>query len=124
LSTVLIIGGIMIVIGTGVAVLAATLVDSGYGMQASEKAESIATAGANDAFLRLVRTSSFSSGGYTVTMPEGSATVSVTQNSPSTGEVTVLSSATVSSRSRKISAVFAVSTSTGQVSLVLWQNVQ
>jgi hypothetical protein len=123
LSTILIIGGVMIVIGTGVAVLAATLIDSGYGLQASDQAESVATAGTNDAFLRIVRTSSFS-GGYTVTMPQGSATVSVTQNSPSAGEATVLSVATVSGRTRKINAVFSISTSTGQVGLVLWQDVQ
>lgn len=124
LSTVLIIGGVMLVIATAVAIIAATFIDSGYGLQASDRAESVATAGVNDAFLRLVRASSFSSGGYTVTVPEGSATVSVTQNSPSVSEATVLSAATVSGRTRKISAVFSVSTSTGQVISVLWQDVQ
>ena len=124
LSTVLIIGGVMLVIATAVAIIAATFIDSGYGLQASDRAESVATAGANDAFLRLVRASSFSSGGYTVTVPEGSATVSVTQNSPSMSEATVLSAATVGGRTRKINAVFSVSTSTGQVISVLWQDVQ
>ena len=121
LSTVLIIGGIMIIIGATVAVLAATFVDSGYGLQASNKAESVATAGANDAYLRLVRNSLFSSGGYTVTVPEGVATVSV---SSSPNAASVLSAATVSGRTRKISALFAISSSTGQVMLVLWQDVQ
>ncbi len=124
LSTVLVIGGVLIVIAAAVAVFAATFVDSGYGLQASDRAESVATAGANDAYLRLVRASSFSSGGYTVTMPEGSATVAVTQNSPSTGEATVLSIATIGGRTRKINAVFAVNSSTGQVTSVLWQDVQ
>lgn len=124
LSTVLIIGSVMIVIAAAVAVFSATFVDSGYGLQSSDKAESIATAGVNDAYLRLVRMSSFSSGGYTVTVPEGSATVSVTQNSPAAGEATVLSIATVSGRTRKINAVFGVNSSTGQVALVLWQDVQ
>lgn len=114
----------MIIVSAAVAVLAATFVDSGYGLQASNKAETIATAGVNDAFLRLDRSSAFSSGGYTVTVPEGSATVSVQQNNPSSGEASVLSSATVSGRTRKISAVFAVSSLTGQVLLVLWQDVQ
>jgi len=124
LSTILIIGGISIIIAAAVAVLAATFSDSGYGLQASDRAEAVATAGVNDAYLRLVRTSSFSSGGYAVTMPEGSATVSVTQGSPLTGEATVLSSATVGGRTRKINAVFSVSSSTGQVMSVLWQDVQ
>ena len=122
MSTVLVIGGVMVVVATGVAFVAATFIDSGYGLQASDRAESVATAGVNDAFLRLVRANSFSSGGYTVTVPEGSATVSVTNISA--GLDTVFSSATVSGRTRKISAVFSISTSTGQVISVSWQDVQ
>ena len=122
LSTVLVIGGVIIVIAAAVAVIAATFMDSGYGLQASDRAESVATAGVNDAFLRIVRISSFSSGGYAVTVPEGSATVSVTN--VSAGLDTVLSSSTVNGRTRKISAAFSISASTGQVVLVSWQDVQ
>lgn len=120
----LVVGGVLVVIAATVAVLATTFIDSGYGLQASNKAESVATAGANDAYLRLVRAGSFSSGGYTVTMPEGSATVSVAQGSPAVGEATVLSTATIGGRTRKINAVFGVSSSTGQVTSVSWQDVQ
>jgi hypothetical protein len=121
LSTILIIGGIMIVIGATVAALAAAFIDSGYGLQAADQAESVATAGVNDAFIRLDRNSAFSSGGYVVTVPGGSATVSVT---PGTGLATVLSSATVNGRTRKISAIFSIGVSTGQVALTSWQDVQ
>jgi hypothetical protein len=114
----------MVVIAAAVAIIAATFVDSGYGLQASDRAESTATAGVNDAFLRLVRISSFSSSGYTVSVPGGSATVVVTQGSPVSGEAAVLSSATVGGRTRKISAVFGVGSSTGQVVLISWQDVQ
>ena len=125
LSTVLIIGGVLIVIAAGVAVFAATFVDSGYGLQASNRAESVATAGANDAYLRLVRVSSFSfPGGYPVSMPEGNATVFVTQNSPVAGEVTVTSTVTIGGRTRKINAVFGINSSTGQVTSLFWQDVQ
>lgn len=125
LSTILLIGGVMIVIAATVAVLAATFVDSGYGLQASEKAEAVATAGVNDAFLRLVRNTSFTSGGYSVTVPNGTATVSVTQGSGSAaGLDTVFSAATVSGRTRKINAVFGISSSTGQVVSISWQDVQ
>lgn len=125
LSTILLIGSIMIVIGAGVAVIAATFLDSGYGLQAVDRAESVATAGVNDAFLRLVRNGAFTSGGYSVTVPSGIATVTVTQGTSSaTGLDTVLSSATTNGRTRKISAVFSVSSSTGQVTLVSWQDVQ
>jgi len=109
-------------IGATVAVVAATFIDSGYGLQASNQAESVASAGVNDAYLQLVRNSAFSSpGGYSITVPNGSATVVVTQGS---GLASVLSTATVSGRTRKISAAFSVSTSTGQVILALWQDVQ
>ncbi len=125
LSTILLIGGVMIVIAATVAVLAATFVDSGYGLQASEKAEAVATAGVNDAFLRLVRNTSFTSAGYSVTVPNGTATVSVTQGSGSAaGLDTVFSAATVSGRTRKINAVFGISSSTGQVVSISWQDVQ
>jgi len=125
LSTILLIGGVMIVIAATVAVLAATFVDSGYGLQASEKAEAVATAGVNDAFLRLVRNTAFTSTGYPVTVPNGIATVSVTQGSGSaSGLDTVFSAATVSGRTRKINAVFGISSSTGQVVSISWQDVQ
>jgi outer membrane cobalamin receptor len=124
LSTVLVLGGIIVVIAVTIAMVASTFIDSGYGSQALARAEATATAGVNDAFLRLVRTSSFSSSGYDVTVPGGTAVVTVTQNSPIAGDVTVLSSATVSGRTRKISAVFSVNLSTGHVSPVSWQDVQ
>lgn len=116
----------MIMIGATVAVLASAFIDSGYGLQASDQAESVASAGMNDAFLQLARNSVFSSpGGYSVTVPNGSATVVVTQGSGSSaGLATALSTATVGSRTRKISAVFSISTSTGQVILASWQDVQ
>lgn len=117
-------GGAVMVIAATVAVIATTFIDSGYGLQASNKAESIATAGVNDAFLRLIRAGTFSSGGYLVSVPGGTATVSVTQNSPVSGEATVFSVSTVSGRSRKISAIFSVSSSTGHVAPIFWQDVQ
>ena len=117
-------GGAIMVIAATVAVVAVAFVDSGYGLQASDKAEAVAAAGVNDAFLRLVRNSAFSSGGYVVSVPSGSATVSVAQNSPAADEVSVFSSASVSGRIRKISAVFSVNPSTGHVAPIFWQNVQ
>jgi len=112
----------MIVVSAAVAVLAATFIDSGYGLQASNTAESVATAGANDAFLHLVRNSQFSMpGGYAVTVPNGSANVTVNNYGTS---ASVLSIATVKSRTRKISAQFSINASSGQVMVVLWQDVQ
>lgn len=126
LSTVLLMGGIMIVIAVATAVLAATFVDSGYGLQASDQAESLATAGVNDAFLQLARNNSISgslnTSGYSSIIGQNNLSVSV--SSSTLGRITVLSSATVSGRTRKISAVFSISSSTGQVVLISWQDVQ
>jgi len=116
------IGGVMVFVGAAVAYLAMTFVDSGYGLQASNQAESIATAGVNDTFLRLARNQALSTS--SVATANGTATVTVTQGSPVAGEVTVLSSATVGSRTRKVSAIFSISSTTGQVTLTSWQDVQ
>ncbi len=113
----------MIIIAAVIAAIAAAFIDSGYGLQASSQAEAVATAGVNDAYLQLVRNSSFSSLGYTITVTNGSATVTVMQNSRA-HTATVLSSAEVSNRIRKISAVFSINSTTGQVVLVSWQDVQ
>jgi 6-phosphogluconolactonase (cycloisomerase 2 family) len=111
------VGGIMIIVGITMAVIAATFIDSGYGVQASNAAESAATAGAEDAYLQLVRNSAFVyPSGYNV----ANATVTVTQ----TGSIaTAISVATVSGRTRKVQAVFAVNAATRQISVVSWGDV-
>lgn len=123
LSTILLMGGIMVVISVTVAYLAISFMDSGYGLQSSQIADAVATAGANDAFLKLVRNNAFSSN-YALAVQNNTANITVTQNSPSQGLVTVLSVATVGGRTRKINLVVSVTSSTGQSSLVSWQQVQ
>ena len=120
------IGGVMVFVGAAVAFLATTFIDSGYGLQSSNLAESVATAGVNDAYLHLVRNSSFAIATTTnfASVPGGSATVTVTQGSPAAGQVTVFSSAAVGGRTRKIMAIFLVASSTGQVTIGSWQDVQ
>lgn len=124
LSTILLMGGIMVVAGIVVAYLAIAFIDSGYGLQSSETAEATATAGVNDAFMRIVRNSSFSSTGYALAVANNTANITVTQNTPSAGLDTILSTAIVGGRTRKISAVIAVTSSTGQSTMLSWQDVQ
>ena len=113
----------MVFTGITMAILASIFVDSGYGLQAQNAAQAAATAGAQDAYLQLIRNNTFSSGGgYTVTAGSSSALVTVNQNTPSTGLATVVSVATVLNRTRKIQAVFSVNAVTGQISLVSWVN--
>ncbi len=120
----LLIGAIVLVVGTTIAFVTATFIDSSYGTQASQNAEAAAAGGVYDAQLRLVRGDIAAGGTYTVPTAATTATVTVTPNSPSAGLATVLSMATVLFRTRKIQAVFAIDPTTGQVSLVSWNEVQ
>jgi hypothetical protein len=124
LSTVFFIGGIMVIVGITMAIIAATFIDAGYGIQASNAAEAAATAGAEDAYLQLIRNSATPPSGYVV--PNGtmtSATVTISPNTPSSGFATAVSVATVNGRTRKVQVTFAVNTTTGQVSVISWADV-
>lgn len=121
------IGGILAVASILIAFLTLSYVNTGYGVAAAAKAEAAATAGAEDALLQLDRNAAFStavSGPYTVTSPHSTAaTVTVTQNSPSAGLVAILSTATVSAHTKKISVVVSENASTGQISVISWTNI-
>jgi hypothetical protein len=119
---VLLIGAIILVVGTTIAFTTVAFIDGSYGSQASQNAEAVAAGGVEDAQLRLARGDIANGGTYTVTTATGSATVTVTP--PSAGLATVLSIATVLFRTRKIQAVFAIDPTTGQVSQVSWNEVQ
>ena len=122
------IGGILAVAGILIAFLTLSSVNAGYGIAASARAEEAATAGAEDALLQLDRNAAFStavSGPYTVSSASSTtATVTVAQNSPSAGLVTILSASTVSGHTKNISVVVSENASTGQVSVVSWTDVQ
>jgi hypothetical protein len=120
------IGGILVVAGILIAFITISYVDTGYGVAASARAEEAATAGAEDGLLQLDRNAAFSNTtGYSVSSASSTmATVTVTQNSPSTGLVTILSAATVSGHAKKVSIVVSLNASTGQVSVVSWTNIQ
>ena len=120
------IGGVLAVAGILVAFLALSGVDTGYGAAASFKAEAAATAGAEDGILQLDRNAAFSNtSGYSVSSASSTtATVTVTQNSPSSGLATILSVATVSGHTKKINVVVSENAVTGQVNVVSWADVQ
>lgn len=123
LALVFLVGGIIAAIALTLAVIILSSLNTSYGTQASENAEAAATAGVQDALLRLDRNNNFSSTGYSL---QGAAvnTITITQNSPVSGEVTVLSVATISQHTRKINVVLAENSLTGQVSIVSWNDLQ
>ncbi len=127
LSLVFLIGAIIAIVGILVAFLAASFVDTGYGLSASVEAQNAAQSGVQDAMLQLGRNPIPwvpSPDPYTLAVGSSTATVTVTQNSPSAGEVTVLSAATVANRTRKIQVVLENNASTSQWSVISWQQAQ
>ncbi len=124
LALIFLIGTIVALIGITLAFLANSFIDTGYGYQASTQAEAVATSGAEDALLQLNRSGSGAPSSYSVPVGSSTASVTITQGSPSAGLVTILSTATVSSRTRKINVVAALNASTTKVSVVSWAEIQ
>ena len=120
------VGGIVLVAGMLTAFLAISSLDTGYGVAAAFNAESAAAAGAEDGLLQLDRNYQFSNtSGYSLAVGTSTtATVTVTQNSPSSGFATILSTATVSGHTKKIDVVVSENPSTGQINIVSWTEVQ
>lgn len=122
LSTVFLIGGIIILVGLGLAVLASSFINSTYGFQAALRAQAVASSGIHDGLMQLVRNKDFADVvGYTVPLGADSAAVTVTQNAPATGEATIYSTATVSQRRRAIKVVVSIDSTYGRVTVVSWQ---
>lgn len=119
---VLFIGGIVLISGITMALVAATFIDSGYGSEAVDNAEAAATTGVEDAFLQLIRNSpNISPGSYSVS--SGNYSANVTVSAPASGVVTVLSVATANNRTRKVQALFYVNQATGQVTTISWGDI-
>ena len=118
------IGGNVALIGVTLTFLTDPFVDTGYGYRASVQAEAVAGAGAEDALLRLNRDASFTSAGYNLAVGSSTATVVVSSTTPTAGYTTILSTATVNSRVKKINVVVSIGSNTGQINVVSWQSIQ
>lgn len=129
LALVFLIGGLALAVGITLAVVFNSVIDTAYGYRALTQAQAAATSGAEDALLQLDRNSNFTAAppGYSVAVGSSTATVSVVAGAagtPLAGFDTIVSTATVANRTRKVSVVAAVNASTSQVSVVSWQIVQ
>lgn len=124
LSLVFLIGGIIIIVGTTLAFLSFSFINSGIGFQFAQRAEAIASAGAEDALLILNRNPSFASGGYSLPLGSDQATVSVSQGSPVAGQATILSRSTISGYTRKVQVVVSINSASSQNVILSWQLIQ
>lgn len=120
LSLVFVIGAIIVIAGMTLSFLAISFLNSTYGYQISERAKAVAASGAYDALLRLDRNKDASSAGYSIAVGGDSATVSITQDAPSVGLVTVTSLSTIFLRQRRVRAVISRNATSGLVSLISW----
>jgi hypothetical protein len=122
LALVLLIGAIVAAIGVTIAFFASTFVDSGFGYQASAQAYAAAASGVQDALLQLDRNSNFS-GSYS--LPVGSTTVAVIVTDPTPGSsAKIVSSATVSNHTSKLTVLLSENATTSQFTVVSWQATQ
>ena len=111
--------------GIALALVAGSFANSAFGYQAVQEAYAIAAGGAEDALLQITRNNQFAApSGYSVAVGSSTATVAVTQGSPSSGYDTILSQGSVSLWTRKVQVVVAVNPTTGQASVVSWSEVQ
>ena len=124
LALVFLIGAIVAIVALLIAFFANSFVDTGYGLSAASSAEAAATSGAQDAMLKLDRNASFASSGYTLPVASSMASVVVTQNAPSAGYVTILSSASVQNHVKKIQVILYENASTSQMTTVSWADLQ
>ncbi len=124
LALVFLLGGIVVLIGATLAFFANSFIDIGYGYQASNQAEMLANSGAQDGLLHIDRGDLTYPASYNLAVGSSTASVTISKDSPSSGYYTVLSTATVSSRTRKVNVVVAYSTTTNQTTITSWQDIQ
>ena len=120
LSTVLLIGGIIGLIGMSIAFLASSFLNSSQGYRQAQRAQAVVISGVEDALIQLARNKDFASTGYSLTVGSSTVSVSVTQDSPATGQATIVASSSVSSYQRTARVVVSRNASTSQTTVVSW----
>ena len=129
LTLVLVVGAIVLIAGLTLLFLVISFTSATYGLRAANRALAVATAGAEDVLIRVVRDVSFSgcSGPCAVPVGNDTATVTVTNAYATTtnpgSTITIDAEAGVLSARRKVRVVVSVDTATGRVSTVSWGQV-
>jgi len=119
LAVTLVIGGIAILIGVTLAILAISFLNSAFGFQNANRAQAIAMSGISDAMVQFVRNKDFPSSSYCVPLGCGvnSATVTITQHSPTVSQATVSSTAAILNYTKRLQAIISIDQTTGLVTL-------
>ena len=122
MTTVFLIGSFILLIVLTLAFISISGVSSNYAVRSGEKAYSVASAGLEDALLRLARNSTANLS-YTFNVGSDTANVTIANNGATTGRATITATSVVGSSQRALQAVVSIVTSTGQVSLASWQQI-
>lgn len=109
LSTILLIGGIIVLIGIALVVMISAYGSSIYAFYNAEKALAIANAGADDGLMRVVRDKTFENlSGYNIAIENYQANVMVDRDSPLSGQTTIISTANVLGYVKKVKIVVSI----------------
>jgi Flp pilus assembly protein TadG len=121
---VLLIGSVIAIVSLLLLFLSGALVSTGYGIKSTTTAQAAATAGAEDAMLKLERgaIATFPAS-YAISVNGTTATVDVGNDTPTTGFVTVTSSATFANHESIVQVVLVENTSS-PMSVVSWKVLQ
>lgn len=119
---VLLIGSVIAIVALFLLFISGSLVDTSYGIKDNAAAQAAATAGAEDALLRIDR-NSFASLPASYSIPVNGATAQVSVAGIIPGSVTVTSTATVSNHTKIVRLLISIGADT-QVTVVSWTQVQ
>jgi hypothetical protein len=123
LGLVLLIGGAVLLIGILIVLFASSFTSSAYSYQQLAIAEAAATSGVEDALLQLNRNPTLNTT-YYLTVGSTTASIAVTQNSPSANFITIVATGASGGRVKKLSVVVQENASTSQMSVISWQTIQ
>jgi hypothetical protein len=117
LSLVLMIGGIASAVVIGIALVSVSMIGSGFGADAQQRARTAAMAGIEDGALRFARNPG-DSATYTLTTGSTEADVVLYPNTPSAGFSAVYSEAAAGFRTVRLYAVYSIDPETQVTTLV------
>jgi uncharacterized protein (UPF0333 family) len=124
LSFVLLVVGIIILVTVAVASIVISFINSSSSFRISNVALAVASAGAGDALIQLARNKDFSAvTPYIVPVGNNSASVTIIQDSPVSGQATIVSRATVLSRKREIQVMVSINQTTGEINIISRQQI-
>ena len=119
IPTVIIFGGIIAEIAIATTFLSLAFTNTSLGLRLSAEAFGAAQSGVEDAVLRLARDRNYQNiSGYSLAVGRATATITITQGSPSANQATILSTGTSFRRKRAVRAIVTIDDVSGVVSLV------